>query len=184
MLWWLLACTPDAPVDLDGDTAVPVACDVEADLAAVTEATARYVDVNEARQAGYTPIGPCDDDERGAAMGIHYVRLQDSSDQVIELLEPDILLYVPDDDAPDGVRLVGIEYVAPALLDGQLWWEEEEPTSGAWSDPPELFCRPFDGPMAGHNAFQPWHYDLHVWVHGDDNPEGVFAQYHPELSCE
>jgi len=38
--------------------------------------------------------------------------------------------------------------------------------------------------MAGHNAFQPWHYDLHVWAHADENPDGPFAQYHPGLSCE
>ena len=178
MIWLLLGCSP-APVALGDDTAAT--CDPTADLAAATEATARYVDVSVAEADGYVATGPCDADADGAAMGIHYVRIADSLDQQVDLLAPDLLLYVPDG---EGVRLVGIEYVVPALLDGELYSDDEPPSAGTWADPPQLFCRPFDGPMAGHNAFQPWHYDLHVWSHTVANPDGPFAPYHPELSCE
>jgi hypothetical protein len=38
-------------------------------------------------------------------------------------------------------------------------------------DRPSVFGLPFDGPMEGHNAFMPRHYDLHVWI-WHHNPSG------------
>lgn len=183
MSGWLLiaglwACGTE-PVELGGDTAAT--CDAEAQLADATEATLRFRDVQVALDEGYVPAGGCDVDADGAAMGVHYVRIAESLDQEVTLEAPDILLYVPEGDT---MRLVGIEYVVPALLDGEPWTGAEEPDAGTWSEAPVLFCRGFDGPMAGHNAFQPWHYDLHVWVHTEANPAGTFAQYHPGESCE
>lgn len=175
----LVACATEAPVELD-TTPAPSGCDPEAQLDAATVATEHYRDVQVALDDGYVPTGGCDADDDGAAMGIHYVRLADSLDQEVELEAPDILLYVPEG---DDLRLVGIEYVVPALLDGETYTDPDEPAAGTWAEPPELFCRPFDGPMAGHNPLQPWHYDLHVWVHTEPNPDGRFAPYHPGESC-
>ena len=36
-------------------------------------------------------------------------------------------------------------------------------------------------PLDEAHMFEP-HYDRHVWVHRD-NPNGVFAQYNPRVSC-
>jgi hypothetical protein len=111
-------------------------------------------------------------------MGVHYVRLAASLDQDLDLLAPDALLYLPDG---DGMRLVGIEYVRPALVDGSFAFEAPADPE-AFDDPPSLFCRPFDGPMEGHVPGQPWHYDLHVWL-WSDNPDGMFSAYNPAESC-
>lgn len=172
VLW--AGCDP-APVVIDEPTA---GCDPEDDLAAVRAATARYADVELARADGYQAL-PCEADETGAAMGWHYTRVQASLDQRIELLAPEILLYMPEG---DGLVLAGVEYVLPALLDGEITFDPSTRQQGEWAAPPELFCQVFDGPMEGHTPLQPWHYDLHVWVH-DENPRGPFAQYHPGWRC-
>ena len=51
---------------------------------------------------------------------------------------------------------------------------------------PELFGRPFDGPMEGHEPLLPrelHHYDLHAWL-WKDNPEGMFSPVNPDVTCE
>ena len=50
---------------------------------------------------------------------------------------------------------------------------------------PELFGRPFDGPMEGHHPLMPHglhHYDLHVWL-WKDNPAGMFSPTNPKIKC-
>ncbi|MCA1639594.1 MAG: hypothetical protein LC768_14895 [Acidobacteria bacterium] len=47
---------------------------------------------------------------------------------------------------------------------------------------PSLFGRSFNGPMPGHGPGEPVHYDLHVWA-WRNNPNGMFAQFNPKLSC-
>ncbi len=137
-----------------------------------------YEDVQDALADGYTPNSLCEADADGAAMGIHYTRVPDSLDQQLDLLAPDILLYLPDEAGAE--TLIGVEYVVPALLDGELTFDP--PPEGIWADAPQMFCRVFDGPMEGHTPGQPWHYDLHVWPHGD-NPDGIFAQHNPAHRC-
>lgn len=161
-----------------GTTGTEYGCDEVGDLDLVRGATEAYVDPAVAEADGYTPQAACDEDPDGAAMGIHYVRLPTSLDQEIDLESPDVLLYLPDG---QDLRLVGIEYVRPALVDGSIAYDPpSDPT--AFDEPPSLFCRQFDGPMEGHVPGQPWHYDLHVWLYAD-NPEGLYAAYNPAESC-
>jgi hypothetical protein len=50
---------------------------------------------------------------------------------------------------------------------------------------PELFGRPFDGPMEGHHPLMPGalhHYDLHVWLF-KANPAGLFSPTNPAVQC-
>ena len=47
---------------------------------------------------------------------------------------------------------------------------------------PSLFDLPFDGPMLGHDAGMPIHYDLHVWLYRH-NPAGLFAMWNPRVHC-
>ena len=50
---------------------------------------------------------------------------------------------------------------------------------------PQLFGKPFDGPMEGHHPLMPGalhHYDLHVWL-WKDNPAGMFAPTNPAVKC-
>ena len=159
----------------------------QGDLDAVRRATAAFHDPAVAAAAGYAFTEPCESNERGV-MGIHAPNLTLLRDEAIDPARPEILLYVPKDDG--GLQLVGVEYVRFASV--------REPVTGAvapWRSPspwpadhalvtapPQLFGRVFDGPMPGHSATMPWHWDLHVWL-WVRNPNGVFAPYNPRLRC-
>ena len=143
------------------------------DLQAAKAATARYHSFEQALKDGYStegepcvpPVGP-----RSPAMGIHAENEALMADPAIDLLRPELLLYIPDKHGK--LRLVGVEYWK-ADADGDL------ATSG---DRPSLFGVPFDGPMPGHNPTMPVHYDLHVWL-WEDNPLGLFAPVNSNLAC-
>lgn len=102
------------------------------------------------------------------AMGIHSVNLSLAMDQAVDPTKPELLLYAPKNGG--GFKLVGIEWFLP--VDG--------PNTA--TPRPALFGQGFDGPMAGHEPGQPWHYDLHVWA-WEPNPNGTFAQFNPNVSC-
>ena len=138
------------------------------ELQAVRAATAKYHDVNVALADGYIPASGCEASPAGT-MGIHYMNpslLGPGNDP----LRPEVLLYLPNGNG--SLKLVGVEYF-------QADADQDKSTS---NDRPVLFGRGFDGPMDGHNAQMPIHYDLHVWVH-ERNPNGVFAQWNPAISC-
>jgi hypothetical protein len=138
------------------------------ELALARFATARYLKVDNAIDAGYVPAAPCTESPAGA-MGIHYMNPSLVDDHV-QITKPEVLLYLPDDEGH--LRLIGLEYFQPDG-DGDLGTDE---------DRPELFGQPFAGPMPGHDPSMPVHYDLHVWV-WSHNPDGVFAEWNPRLSC-
>ncbi|MCA1622781.1 MAG: hypothetical protein LC778_03110 [Acidobacteria bacterium] len=133
-------------------------------MATARAATAKYHDVNEALADGFVPASPCVQIPNVGAMGIHYVNFS-RMDLNLDVSEPEILLYMPDE--TDELRLVAIEYWIPFVA--------SNPT-------PSLFGRSFNGPMPGHGPGEPVHYDLHVWA-WRNNPNGMFAQFNPKLSC-
>lgn len=148
------------------------------DLQAAREATAKYLDFRVALGEIFLPASECVESQAGT-MGIHHVNLGRNRDPRVDVREPEILLYVPD--RALGMRLVAIEYAVTALVDGKPHFGPEAPAK--FDDPPpELFGREFDGPMAGHNPVQPWHYDLHVWA-WSDNPSGLFSHFNPKEDC-
>lgn len=141
---------------------------VAKDLARVRQVTARFHDVAEAEAAGYISTHECVALPTGEAMGIHFIK-PNIIDGTADLENPEILLYIP---YAGGLKLIGVEYFQPDA-DQDLDTDEDRPF---------LFDRGYDGPMEGHSPGQPRHYDLHVWVwHG--NPDGMFAQFNPTLSC-
>jgi hypothetical protein len=134
------------------------------DLAAARAATAKYHDVNQAVADGFVPVSPCVEIPNVGAMGIHYINFS-RADLNVDVSEPEYLLYMPDENGK--LRLVGVEYFVPFT----------------GSNPaPNLFGRDFQGPMPGHAPGEPAHYDLHVWI-CRINPDGMFAQFNPALSC-
>lgn len=164
--------------------AAPGASDpaVAKQLAAVRQATATYHDPAAALADGYLATEECAAGPAGG-MGMHY--LHPGRIGQLTPLQPDILLYVP---GPDGPRLAGVEYFQPALVrlaDGTVtpWFDHAPPPANATFLPgPSLFGQRFDGPMPGHEAGMPWHYDLHVWV-WEANPAGIFAPWNPNVRC-
>lgn len=158
--------------------------DLAAQLARARAATERYVDVEAAIADGFIGDVECVSAPGLGAMGFHFVnpaRLMDP----LAIEEPEALLYIDDHGS---LRLVAIEYLLPIVIAGVPYMGcGMNDQSCPPADPPpapSLFTGvPFDGPMAGHSATMPWHYDQHVWLY-EDNPSGLFAPYNPALSCE
>ncbi len=144
--------------------------DVDTQLAIVRFHTAKYHDINVAIRDGYHAPHPyvCVDSDEGT-MGYHYLKW-DRLDNKLDIRRPELLIYVPEDDGE--MLLVAVEYMKPDN-DQDLSTDDDRPT---------LFKQPFQGPMEGHEPGMPRHYDLHVWV-WSDNPNGMFAQWNPAISC-
>ncbi len=134
------------------------------ELAMLRGNTAKYHNVKAAIEAGYVPAGHCLEVPELGGMGIHYMNPALASDDVIDPMQPEVLLYEP---THHGLRLVGVEYFMASAL--------TETT-------PYVFGQPFDGPMAGHEPGMPEHYDLHVWI-WKNNPSGVFSPFNPNVYC-
>lgn len=162
----------------------------------VRAATERFRDVNVALAEGYIadPSNMCDTaDMMGqpaelGTMGVHYFRpdllgITATAPRVngtslhTDFLQPSILIYEPQEDG-------ALELVAVENLVFIKSWEE-----AGHSGPPVFqdveFNKMADDPnteVDEAHMFEP-HYDLHVWVYRD-NPNGVFAQYNPAVTCE
>ena len=147
--------------------------DVLKDLAKVRQATAKYRDVTVATAEGYLPTTHCVEEPGLGGMGLHYVNPTLARDPNINLTTPEILLYIPVDGK---LKLVAVEYFFGI-------GRPDAPVPNPAPPSPILFGRVFNGPMLGHEPGMPPHYDLHVWV-WQANPEDMFAQFNPNVSCE
>lgn len=138
-------------------------------LAEVRRATAKYHNLDVALADGYEPFGeaPCVAAPGVGAMGYHYYNPDLLHDGVLDPTRPELLVYAP---SGNGVRLVAVEYMMPV-----------EDWTG--SEPPNLFGKPFDGPMPEHeHGTSGDHYDQHAWIWAH-NPTGVLATWNPSVSC-
>lgn len=168
----------------------------EPDLAAVRAATARFQDVKVALAEGYVrdPGDMCDTAEmmghpaKLGAMGVHFFRPDllgisgppnprvSGSGTHTDFRKPGILIYEPQADG--SLKLVAVENLVFRLA-----WAEAGNTQ-----PPTFHGVPYDmmvddprTKVDEAHMFEP-HYDRHVWLFRD-NPNGVFAQYNPKVSC-
>jgi hypothetical protein len=101
------------------------------------------------------------------AMGLHLLKLP-LVGQPLDPRQPQVLIYEPHGDT---LQLVGAEWFVPLEASAQR---------------PELFGRPFDGPMDGHEPIMPAslrHWDLHVWF-WRANPAGIFTPTNPAVKCK
>lgn len=169
----------------------------EPDLLALHQATERFRDVDVALAEGYIrdPMNVCDTAEslgrppEIGVMGIHYFR-------------PDLLGI----SAPPNPRVTGngvhTDFWTPSILiyepkaDGSLELVAVENLvfKDAWEAAGNTELPTFHGVAYDHmfddlatkideaHMFEP-HYDRHVWIFRD-NPNGVFAQFNPNVSCE
>lgn len=159
-------------------------------LAAVRQATAAFHDIKKAVAAGYlSPIGGRCVASPAGAMGVHSVNPLLVQNPALDPEAPEALLYVPT--GGGNYRLVGVEYIQPVLLRNTATnqiapWFPQSPWPASYvvvNQVPSLFGQTFQGPMRGHEPGTPWHYDLHVWL-WSPNPDGMFAQWNPSLTCE
>jgi hypothetical protein len=137
---------------------------------AVRQATAPYQDVQAALAAGYAPMLGCVSGPQGGAMGVHYMNGGLIGDGEIDASQPEALLYAPQADGR--VQLAGVEYLV--LADA---WD------AANDGPPILDGQLFNFVGSPNRYRNPAFYELHVWA-GQDNPNGMFADFNPTVSCE
>jgi hypothetical protein len=169
----------------------------EPSLAEVRAATERFRNVDVALAEGYIrdPGNLCDTAEMmGApaelgAMGIHFFRPDllgitappsprvDGDGTHVDFNLPSILIYEPHADG--SLQLVAVEN----LVFKKAW------EAAGNAAPPSFHGVPFDTMIDDPatavdeaHMFEP-HYDRHVWLYRE-NPNGVFAQYNPAVSCQ
>lgn len=138
-------------------------------------ATAPYFDIDEAVEDGYGELQDaegiaCIDSDSGA-MGIHYVNGDLVGDPEEKLLTPEAVIYEPQEDGD--MELVAVEYVVLRSA-----WRAEHPTGR-----PRLMGHRFELVKAGNRYGLPAFFELHVWA-WRDNPDGMFADYNPDVSCQ
>lgn len=169
----------------------------EPTLDQVRAATQKYQDVKVALAEGYIPdpSGMCETAEmtgrpaKLGAMGIHYFRPDllgitappnprvDGKGTYTDFHHPAVLLYEPQADG--SLKLIGVEN----LVFEKAW------RAAGHTQPPSFHGIPFDHMVDNPatkvdeaHGFMP-HYDRHVWIFRD-NPDGVFAQYNPNVTCK
>ena len=169
----------------------------EPSLAEVREATERFQDVKVAEAEGYVrdPMNICDTaDMMGrpaslGAMGIHFFRPDllgisgppsprvDGTGTHTDFRKPAILIYEPQSDG--SLKLVAVEN----LVFQKSWHAagNKRPPSFHGVEYDTMQDDPATKIDEAH-MFEP-HYDRHVWLYRD-NPNGVFAQFNPKVSCK
>ena len=124
-------------------------------------ATRPYHSIDSAAAAGYArEVRDCLVHEHHGAMGYHHVNRR-FTDARFELARPEILLY---ERTADGYRLNGVEYIIPYAA-----WPRDSVAPVAMGQR-----------MRREDNLKIWF--LHVWA-WKENPNGVFADYHPDVSC-
>lgn len=152
--------------------ALPPACseegtepEVAAQIDALTLSVLPFFNYDVAVSAGWdTILGECVESPAGG-MGFHVHNMDQYANGYLNLLRPEVLLYAPTEDG--SMQFHGVEYIIPAEL-----WSEPEPPSFLGR---ELHFNPTVPP----NGI----WALHVWV-GTPNPNGLFEDWNPEVSCE
>ena len=168
----------------------------EPSLAEVRKATERFQDVKVALGEGYVrdPMNICDTaDMMGrpaslGAMGIHFFRPDllgisappsprvDGNGTHTDFRKPGILIYEPQSDG--SLKLVAVEN----LVFQKSWHAagNKRPPSFHGVEYDTMQDDPATKVDEAH-MFEP-HYDRHVWLYRP-NPNGVFAQFNPKVSC-
>jgi hypothetical protein len=174
-----------------------VAKDAEPSFAEIRAATERFQDLKVAMAEGYIrdPMNICETAvllgrpaELGV-MGIHYFRPDmlgitgppnprvNGTGTHMDFRKPSILIYEPQPDG--GMKLVAVENLvfqkAWAAAGNKAAPTFHGVTYDTMADDPAT-------PINEAHMFEP-HYDRHVWLYRD-NPNGVFAQFNPAVTCE
>ena len=135
----------------------------------VRQETARFKDLEAAKQAGYGLLHGCVSGPQEGAMGVHFANGDLVGDGEVDAAHPEALLY----EAKEGkMQLVGVEYVVIA----DAWNAKHEA-------PPVLMGQLFNFVGAPNRYGIPAFYELHVWA-WQNNPNGLFADWNPRVSCD
>jgi hypothetical protein len=136
----------------------------------VRQATKQFINVNNAVSAGYGPAFGCVSGPDHGAMGIHYVNGPLVGDGLIDVTQPEALIYEP---VGNQRRLVGVEYI----VDAATWLKNNNGT------PPSLDGQDFQFVPAPNRFNLADFFELHVWA-WRDNPQGAFVDWNNAVTCE
>ena len=149
----------------DGQDSEEITPEVQAQLDALQLSVMPFFNYDVAVAAGWdTILGGCVESPMGG-MGYHVHNMDQLGNGYLNLLRPEVALYAPMEDG--SMEFVGVEYIIPGHL-----WESDEPPHFLGRD---LHFNPNVGPTGI--------WALHVWV-GKHNPEGIFADWNPDVSCQ
>jgi hypothetical protein len=139
------------------------------ELAAILRATTQYRNLDTALADGYEALFDCtvNPSDPSEAMGQHYIN-NALVDDVLELDKPEVLMY---EALPNGrMRLIGVEYI----IFEDVWSGDEAP---------EFLGQTMARKTAvGVHPVPPF-YEVHAWV-WRHNPNGMIADWNPEVSCD
>lgn len=154
----LAACAAEAPLAPRAPTLRHARTEADQLVKTLRAATARYHSLGAAEKDGFVFLHGCEVRPGEGQVGMVYVNFARVLDGVVDPQLPDALIYEPNPSGPP--KLVGVEFAvlntgqpAPTFM-GQEFEAEDE--FGV--------------------------YGLHAWV-WRDNPEGLFAEAHPLVSC-
>jgi len=138
----------------------------------VRMATARYLDINVARNEQWMAATPCVSGPASGAMGVHFVLPSRVGDGMLDASAPEALIYEP---MPGGaLRLVGVEFIVLAED-----WARLHPEGGT----PAVDGHLTNYVGAPNRYGLPAFYELHVWA-WQDNPNGNFADFNTRVTCD
>jgi hypothetical protein len=138
-------------------------------LDAVRRATAKYRNVDRATDAGYVQFFGCVHEPLNGAMGMHFVNATLVGDTVIDIDQPEALMY---EMRPNGTQqLVGVEYIV-----------FQEAWDAANTEPPQLFDQPLNLVATPNRYGIPAFYELHAWA-WKANPNGDHQDWNPKVLC-
>jgi hypothetical protein len=126
-------------------------------LATLRRVTARYHDLDVAKNDGFVLLHECETRPAEGPVGVVYVNFTRLLDGIINPELPDALIYEP---GPNGLKLAGVEFAVPNT--GQ--------------PAPQFLGATFQR----EDEFGV--YALHAWV-WRNNPNGIFAEVNPKISC-
>jgi hypothetical protein len=158
--------------DSEGSQHASHTADVSSELVEqVRRATESFRDVNLTNGAGYAQVLGCVSGPQEGAMGVHFVNSTLLLDGVLDVAQPEALIY----EFTNGIaRLVGVEYIVFA----DAWH-----LTHAENDPPVLGGQLFNYYASPNRFGLPAFYELHVWA-WRDNPNGAFVDWNPRVTCE
>lgn len=160
-------------------------------IAHLRAVTAKYHDLDNAIADGFTlQPGGCHTAIDGGGLGFQYINLARFLSPEVDADEPEFMSYIPTGDG--NVRLVGIAYTnraffrdtrppdTPGFRAGNFVWTQPviPPYLEEVSGPFSLFGQDSRRIFGGR-----WLYLLTVWPWAP-NPNGMFADGNPSLSCD
>ncbi len=160
----LAACADQQPFPAEPDAAsmpsfAAATADANMAMATLRRVTAKYQDLATALDDDFVLLHPCEDRPGEGPVGTVYVNFARLLDGVIDPELPDALIYEP---TRTGEKLVGVELAIPYAMAG--------------NQPPTFMGAVFQS----EDEFGV--FALHAWV-WRENPEGMFAETNPRVTC-